>query len=142
MSTSDPVADLLKKTKAPWYVRLGYRARKGEIMAWLKGLFGKMSGNNRIVALLVLVVVGAVKGLGGPDLSIYVDSVFAVIGVTADFLANLGIGATPAEVVFWVYSAFAFLFALWKRWRATGQILLPGGAFMPPLVKPVEQPKP
>lgn len=129
---SDPVADVLKRTGAPWYIRLGWRAKKGEIMAWLLKM---LNGNNRIIALLALVVVGAVRGLGGPDLTAYVNSGLSLLGLSGDWLHELGIAYSPAEVLFWAYSTFAAAFALWKRWRATGQVLLPGGAHMPPLVE-------
>lgn len=133
MSDPDPVADALKRSGAPWYIRLGWRAKKGEIMAWLLKM---LNGNNRIIALLLLVVVGAVQGLGGPDLTQYVNGAFSLLGLSGEWLKEAGVPYTPAEVLFWAYSTFAAIFALWKRWKATGQVLRPGGAYMPPVVPP------
>lgn len=140
MSDQDPLAELLKDTKAPWYVRLGWKMKKGEIMAWLASLLKGLNGNNRIIALLLLVVVGAVRGLGGPDLTSYMNSALSLLGLNGEWLKDLGLSYSPAEVAFWAYATFASLFALWKRWKATGQVMLPGGAFMPPLIPPPPPP--
>jgi len=102
-------------------------------MAWILRL---LNGNNRIIALLLLVIVGAVRGVGGPDLVVYVNGALSLLGLSGDWLSAIGLGYSPAEIVFWAYSTFAAGFALWKRWRATGQVLLPGGAYMTPLVPP------
>ena len=129
----DPIAEMLSATRAPWYIRLGWRMKKGEIMAWIGRL---LNGNNRIVALLALVVAGAIRGLGGPDLTAYANGLLSLLGLSGAWLNELGITYSPAEVLFWAYATFATAFALWKRWKATGQVLLPGGAHMPALVAP------
>jgi len=133
----DPVAEVLARTNAPWYVRLGWRMKRGEIMAWIGRL---LNGNNRIIALLALVVAGAIKGLGGPDLTAYANGLLSLFGLSGAWLGELGITYSPAEVIFWAYATFAAGYALVKRYRATGQVLMPGGAYMPPLVPPPPKP--
>lgn len=46
MAGDDPVTDLLSETKAPWYVRLGWRVKKGEIMQWLLSFLDARFGAN------------------------------------------------------------------------------------------------
>jgi len=81
----DPVEDLLKDAKAPWYVRLGWRMKKGAIMqavlAFFDAKFG--AGWKRMafgVVFCVLLVAQAVSLLFGIQIPI-LGQALTVVGV-------------------------------------------------------------
>jgi hypothetical protein len=81
----DPVADLLKDAKAPWYVRLGWKAKKGAIMeavlAFLDAKVGK--GWKRIafgVVFALLLVTQSAAILFGVQIPLFDSALRLVAG--------------------------------------------------------------
>jgi hypothetical protein len=92
-------------------------ARKGEKAEGSMQFVKALDGNNRIIALVILLLVGAVHALFGVDLQQYADVALKVMGFDGAWLLELGVSAKPSEVTFAAYSLFAILNAVRKKGR-------------------------
>jgi hypothetical protein len=101
-----------------WFIKRklnGWREdalRRGGIVG---NVIQKLNGNNRIIALAVVLVAGAIQGLAGVDVSQYVGYIFTVIGVDPNFPKEFGLDVNLTQILFAVYAIFAIFNALLKR---------------------------
>jgi hypothetical protein len=91
------------------------RARKGKEGPEMKSLLQFLDGNNRIIALALLLLVGAINALFGVDLANSVNFALMLLGFDASWLRELGIDKGPAEITFAAYAFFSITRALYKR---------------------------
>ena len=84
----------------------------------MKKFMTLMSGNNRIVAIVLMALVAASNMLGGPDLNAYVDPILEMVGFEGIVGAD-GKTYGSADLLAMFYSLFAV--GLTFKKRAAGQ---------------------
>lgn len=97
-----------------WTGRWVKRARRGKEGEGAMRFVKWLDGNNRIVALALLLVVGAFQAFG-IDVTQYVHVAMGFLHVSPDLPKELGLNLTLDQVTWAAYALFSCVRAIYKR---------------------------